>query len=125
MTRSSAPRRGPIDLAQQPVDRVEERLRDVGREDIADRVLWAVRGPRPQGRRSKRRQIIVAKSVGQWLEKSQPPVGAATSRRIDHPVAVTGRDQGQVVDGRKLMAGWPARPGPLRHPPVQWPVRCR
>lgn len=54
MNRRSAPRRGPVDLAQQPVDRVEERLRDLGREDVADRVLWAIRGPRPQGRRSKR-----------------------------------------------------------------------
>ena len=39
--------RGPVELAQEAVDRVEERLGQLGREDVPDRVLHARTPPAP------------------------------------------------------------------------------
>ena len=82
---------GPVDLADQPVDRVEERLGRACRQDVADRVLGAVRGPGSaspsRAARSARRR-----AAGRAAARGTRPSGRTRSRG---PPPAAGRRAGR------------------------------
>ena len=99
--RARAQPRAPVELADQPVDRVEERLGQLGRQDVADRVLDAVGGAAPRRRRAERRRVVVAQPVGQRLEVGDP------ARRAERPAPrpAAGRHGGPRPSPASSIAG--------------------
>ena len=114
--RSSARSVVPGDLPEEPVDRLEERLGDLGRERVPDRVLRAVGRPGPDAARrtsprspSRRRSGIPPSSRIQRSEYR------ARMPRPPEPVAGSRGGQRQLVDRRQLVAGRPPDPGRFGH----------
>ena len=97
-----------VDLAQQPVDRVQEWLGHVGRQRIPHRILRAVGRAGAHGGRPQAWQVLVAESVRQRLEERRPAIGVPLARRGQQPVGVACRDQREVVDRPEFVAGGPA-----------------
>ena len=115
--RGSAPRpvQLPVELAEQPVDRVEERLGQLRRQRVPDRVL------RPVGRPAR---IAVARSPAGSSSRSRSGSGSryvdpAARRRARGPRRAAGRRDGprpgRLVDGRALVRG-PPGDAPRRRP---------
>ncbi len=89
---------------EQPVDGVEERLRDLLRQRVPDGVLRPVGGPSAHRRLAQVGEIVVAEPVGQRLEVGDPSVGAAVARRGHQPVSGPRGDHRGVVDRGVLVA---------------------
>ena len=81
-------------------------------EDVADRVLGAVRRARPHRDAAQVRDVAVAQVVGQRLEVADPAGGTAGAGVVQQAVGRTGRHQGGLVDDRALVAGRAAPRGP-------------
>src|SRR3954453_9704202 len=62
------------ELLEQPVDRVEERLRDVPRQRVTDRVLRAVGGAGTHRGPTELDDLVVPQPVGKRLEVPEPAV---------------------------------------------------
>jgi len=74
---SLASRQGP----EQPVDRIDERLRHRRRQDVAHRILGAVRRPDAQGSRTEIAELAVAQEIRQLCEVVGPAPRSPLSRR--------------------------------------------
>src|SRR4051794_19742290 len=98
------------ELLEQPVDRVEERLRDVPRQRVTDRVLRAVGGAGTHRGPTELDDLVVPQPVGKRLEVPEPAVMPAVPRRRHHPVPRPCGGQRGLVDRRALVAGG-AAPG--------------
>ena len=93
---------------EQPVDGVEQRLRDRLRQHVPQRVLRAVCRAHPQRRAPQVRDVIVAQPVRQRLEVGDPARRAAVPRGGERPVRRPCGHEGRLVDHRRLVAGRPA-----------------
>ena len=96
-----------VQLPDEPVDGVEERLGQLGRQGVPDRVLRAVGRPGAHGgRRAGPRSSSSRRRSGMRLEERRPSASAPRSRApaSSRSACPRGR-QGQVVDGRALVPG--------------------
>ena len=75
--RSPSPVRLAGELPEQPIDRLQERLRDVGRHRVAHRILWPVGGPGAHRRRAEGARLVVPQPVRDRLEERHPAVIAS------------------------------------------------
>ena len=98
-----------VQLAQQPVDGLEERLGHLGRQHVADRVLGAERGPAAHRRGAQVAQVAVPEPIGQRAQERRPALLAALAgkRRSRRPRPGPRRGRARRSGAAR---GAPARP---------------
>jgi hypothetical protein len=93
-----------VELAKQSIDGLEERLGQLRRQRVADRVLDPIRGTGALRRTAKGAWIVVAEMVGQRLQVCHPARQSERARFGEQPIGVSGRREPSLVDGRALVA---------------------
>ena len=97
--------RVPGQCPQKSIQVFQKRLRQFGREGLADRVLGSVCGASANGHSSKVDDRGVAKSVRNVGQEGGPAVGAALPGAVQQPIGIARRRQRGFVDGRSLVPG--------------------
>ena len=100
------------ELLEQPVDRVEERLRHLRRQRVPDGVLGPVRGPRPQRHAPEVAEVGVAQAV-RAAARGRRASGRRPGR-VPRPPA--GRPPSRPDSAASSIAGRSWRAGPRRAP---------
>ena len=96
----------PVELAEQPVNGVEEGLSQVGGQRIPDRIVGAVGRSTPHRRGPQRHRLLVAEPIRERLEEGDPARQTAGAGLGHEPVRVAGGGVSRI-GGRTF---------PLRHP---------
>jgi hypothetical protein len=99
--------------AKKVVGRLDRRPDDVNRQHLEDRISGAEGAPAPPGGPPKGDGVIVAKAVGQRLEKPRPASITDTSGRLKEPVEGPRGGERGLVQGRLLVPG--ERSAPVSH----------
>ena len=90
---------------QKPIQMRQKRLRQFGRQSLADRVLGSVCGAGADGHSSKVDDRGVTQSIRQVGEEGGPTVGAARPGALQQLLGIARGRQGGFVDSRSLVPG--------------------
>ena len=92
-----------VELLDQSIDRLEERLGDLSGNHVADRILGPECGSRPHRHLTETTRLVVAETVGHGLEIRDPAVRAPLPRGRDDAVDQPSRRQSGLVNARELV----------------------
>ena len=90
---------------QKSIQMGQQRLRQLGRQSLSNRVLGSVGGAGPESHSPKVADRGIAQSIRDVGEEGSPAVGAALPGTLQKHLGIARRRQGSLIDGRSLVPG--------------------